>query len=109
MSKSSPLLDDLMTLGGSLFGYALEARHDLKSQAQSKMDGVARKMNLVSREEFDVAFAMLSKARTMQEELNERLKRVEAKLDLSSGTKNKNQKKSSLPSVKQGKKTASKK
>ena len=81
--KSSPLLDDLLTLGGSLFGNLAEARHEVKAQAKSHVESLARKLDLVSREEFDAAFAMLSKARLMQDDLKERLERIEAHLHLS--------------------------
>jgi BMFP domain-containing protein YqiC len=103
MSKSAPLLDDLLTLGGSLFGNLVEARHELKAQAKERVETLARKLDLVSREEFDAAFAMLSKARALQDDLQERLKRIEAHLHLSSAPKKKKAVKSSLPSVKQGK------
>ena len=101
--KSSPLLDDLLTLGGSLFGNLVEARHEVKAQAKSHVESLARKLDLVSREEFDAAFAMLAKARLMQDDLHERLERIEAHLHLSSAVKKKNAVKRSLPSVKQGK------
>jgi BMFP domain-containing protein YqiC len=109
MPKSAPLLDDLLTLGGSLLGYVGETRHELKSQAKTQVEMIARKLDLVGREEFDVAFAMLSKARSLQDDLLERIERIEKKLDLSSGPKNKKGKKSSLPSIKQGKNSKRKK
>lgn len=89
MSKSAPLLDDLLTLGGSLFGNLVEARHEIKAQAKSRADSLVRKLDLVSREEFDAAFAMLSKARAMQDDLHERLQRIEAHLNLSQVKKRK--------------------
>ena len=103
MSKSAPLIEDLLTLGGSLFGNLVEARHEIKSQAKTHVDSLARKLDLVSREEFDAAFAMLAKARAMQDDLQERIARVEAKLNMSTPVKNKTAAKSSLRSVKQGK------
>lgn len=104
MSKSAPLLDDLLTLGGSLFGNLIEARHEIKNQAKTRGDFLKHKLDLVSREEFDAAFAMLSKTRTMQDDLQERLERIETKLNLSRGAKKKSTTKSSLPSVKHSKK-----
>lgn len=101
--KSSPLIDDLLTLGGSLFGNLAEARHDIKAQAKTGVENLVRKLNLVSRDEFDAAFAMLSKARLMQDDLQERIARIEAKLGLSSSPKNKKAAKPSLPILKQGK------
>ena len=56
----------------------------------------------MSRNEFDAAFAMLAKARAMQDELQERLEAIEAKINLSTAVKNKKAPKRHLPSVKQG-------
>jgi len=104
--KSSPLLDDILTLGGSLFGNLVDARHELKAQAKTHVESVVRKLDLVSREEFDAAFAMLAKARAMQDDLQERLERIEQHLHLSTSAKKKNATKRSLPSVKQSKNRA---
>jgi BMFP domain-containing protein YqiC len=103
MSKSAPLIDDLLTLGGSLFGNLIDARHEFKAQAKSHVGDLARKFDLVSREEFDAAFAMLAKARLTQDDLQERIERIEAHLHLSRAAKKKSNAKRSLPSVKQGK------
>lgn len=84
MPKNQPLIDDLLTLGGSLFGNLAEARHELRAQAKTHVDTLARRLDLVSREEFDAAFAMLSKARALQDDVRERLERIEAKLNLRS-------------------------
>jgi BMFP domain-containing protein YqiC len=83
MSKSAPLIDDLLTLGGSLFGNLVDARHEFKAQAKTHVGDLARKLDLVSREEFDAAFAMLAKARAMQDDLQERIERIEKHLGLS--------------------------
>ena len=107
MPKSAPLIDDLLTLGGSLFGNLVEARHEFKAQAKTHMEDLARRLDLVSREEFDAAFAMLSKARAMQEDMQERLARIERQLGIgSSSGKKKTLAKKPLPSVKQGKNRA---
>jgi BMFP domain-containing protein YqiC len=71
------LLDDLMTLGGNALGTLLGARHEWKAQAKPRLASLARNLGLVSREEFDAAFAMLAKARAFQEELSERLEALE--------------------------------
>jgi BMFP domain-containing protein YqiC len=109
MSKSNLLIDDLLTLGSSLFGNLFEARHELKAQARNRMDDFARRLDLVSREEFDAAFAMLAKARSAQEELRERVERIEAKLNLSRAGKKKNAAGARLRSVKQGNRRAKRK
>ena len=102
MRENQKLIDDIMSLGGSVLGNLLGARHEMGAQARQRMESLSRRLNLVSREEFDSAFAMLAKARAMQEELHERLEVVEAKLNLSSKAAGGKARKSRLPSVKQG-------
>ena len=82
MREGQGLIDDMMTLGGTLLGHLVEARHEVKAQVNHQAENWARKLNLVSREEFDAAFAMLAKARVMQEDLSDRLRVIEAKLGL---------------------------
>jgi BMFP domain-containing protein YqiC len=103
MPTNQPLIDDLLTLGGSLINNIADMRHEWKAQAKNGVESVARKLDLVSREEFDAAFAMLSKARLMQEDLAERLAKIEAHLHLSSAPKSKKTPKKTLPSLNQGK------
>ncbi len=98
--SSKTFLEDMLTLGGGLIGNLAEARHELKAQARQRADSVARGLDLVTREEFDAAFAMIAKARNAQEALDMRLAQIEAHLNLSSGKATVNNKKPTLPSVK---------
>jgi BMFP domain-containing protein YqiC len=82
MRDHQNLIDDLLTFGSNLFGNALGARHELKAQAMQRGEQIGRMLNLVSREEFDAAFAMLAKARALQDNLDERLQAVEKHLNL---------------------------
>ncbi len=100
MPKNQPILDDILSLGSSLFGNLMDARHELKSQAKMHVESVVQKLDLVTREEFDAAFAMLSKARALQDDLQERLERIEAHLKLSTPASKKNNVKTDLRSVK---------
>ena len=102
MRENQKLIEDIMALGGNILGNLLGARHEIRSQTRQRMESLSERLNLVSRSEFDAAFAMLAKARAIQEELDERLAAVEAKLNLSSRSKAKKQVKRNLPSVKQG-------
>jgi len=94
------LVDDMLTLGSGVLSNLAEARHELKAQARSRAGTVMRTLDLVSREEFDAAFAMLAKARNIQEELSTRLSRIESHLKLSSAKKTVKTQKANLPSVK---------
>lgn len=109
MPKNQTLMDDVMALGGSVLGNLLGARHEMRVQVRERMESLAQILDLVSRAEFDAAFAMLAKARTTQEELLERLEAIEAKLNLSSAKQGRKPKKSSLPSVKKGNRRARRK
>ncbi len=99
MKENRKLPEDLISLAGNILGNLLGARHEMKAQAKQRMDQLAKHLDLVSRGEFDAAFAMLAKARTMQEELNERLAAIEAKLNLSSTVGIRSQAKRRLPSL----------
>jgi len=98
------ILEDLLSVGGDVLARLVEARHELKSCAKSHAENVTRKLDLVTRDEFDAAFAMLAKARNAQEDLAERLARIESLLNLSSDKKTVKTKKRNLPSVKTRKK-----
>ena len=102
MPTNQALIEDLLKLGENILGNLLGARHEMGAQAREKLGRVAQKLDLVSRDEFDAAMAMISKARLMQEELNKRLTAVETKLNLSSAPKSKNRRPQNLRSVKQG-------
>ncbi len=75
-----PLLEDLIALGSSVYDSLKEARHDLKSEARKRAHTLTRKLDLVSRNEFDAAFAMLAKIRQQQEDLAARMTKIEARL-----------------------------
>jgi len=106
MRDNKTLIEDLTALSGNILGNLLGARHEMKAQAKQHLDSLTRHLDLVSRSEFDAAFAMLSKARTMQEELNERLARIEQKLNLSSEGVIKPQAKRRLPSFRKSNRRA---
>lgn len=93
-------LEDMLTLSTGVLSNLAEARHELKAQAKHRAGAVVRNLDLVSREEFDAAFAMLAKARNAQEDLAARLTRIERHLNLSSAKKSVKTKKTNLPSVK---------
>ena len=88
------LLEDILSLGGDALSQLMETRREFKDKfkegAKKRAGSVLRELDIVSRDEFDAAFAMLAKARNMQEDLAERIARIETHLNLSSakaGTK----------------------
>ncbi len=93
-------VEDMILLAGGVVSNIKESRHELKSQVRQRASAMPRELDLVTREEFDTAFAMLAKARNAQEELAVRLVRIESCLGLTKDTKPVKNKKKNLPSVK---------
>ncbi|MDR3449060.1 MAG: accessory factor UbiK family protein [Alphaproteobacteria bacterium] len=93
-------VEDMITLGSGVLSNLADARHEIKAQAKQRASSLVRDLDLVTREEFDAAFAMLAKARGAQEDIAARLARIEKHLNLSSVKSTIKNKKPSLPSVK---------
>lgn len=112
MRNNQTLIEDMISLGGNVLGNLLGARHELKAQTKQRVESLTRQLDLVTRSEFDAAFAMLAKARAMQEDLHERLVAIEAQLNPTSARKAAKPVKSaktSLPSVKKSKRNSKRK
>ena len=86
-SSQPSSLSDLLALGETVLTTLLGAGKEIKSHAQDKRDSVVRKLDLVTREEFDAAFAMIKKARAAQSDLEKRLTQIEKKMSVSSPQK----------------------
>jgi BMFP domain-containing protein YqiC len=93
-------MEDMLTLGTGVLSNLAEARHELKSQAKQRATMIARDLDIVTREEFDTALAMLQKARMIQDETSDRLTKIEKHLNLSSVKTTVKIKTRNLPSVK---------
>lgn len=88
MKKADPTtLGDFLKLGEAALSALLGAAQNLGEQAEHKRESLVRKLDLVTRDEFDAAFAMLKKIRMVQEEQNERLAKLEKKSNLSRATR----------------------
>lgn len=99
-------VEDMMTLATGALSQLAESRHEVKAQMRGRAGSVARSLDLVTREEFDAAFAMMAKARNSQEDIIARLIRIESHLGIGAKTAKKapasaaKTKKTRLPSVK---------
>jgi len=116
MKIETDLIEDLLKFGSAAMGSLFEGKRGAKTIIGSQFEVIARRLDLVTREEFDAAFAMIAKARLKQEELSERLAALESKMGISpkanksrarrsAATQNKKEKtasKGNLLSVKQG-------
>jgi BMFP domain-containing protein YqiC len=80
MQTSNRILDDLAKVAGgaasTISGMKLEAENLIRQQLQRLIADA----NLVSREEFEVVKALATKARSEQERLTARLKKLESQL-----------------------------
>ena len=80
MLKNNAFLDDMAKLAGGAAGSVLEFRKEMEALVQGKVEECARSMQLVTREEFEVAEAMAKKARAENEALKEKLAELENKI-----------------------------
>ena len=79
MQIRNRLLDDIAKMANSAAGLASGMREEIEALVNSRVEKNLDRLNLVSREEFDVVKAMLSKSRTEQEKIEERLRKLESK------------------------------
>ncbi|MDD3287540.1 MAG: accessory factor UbiK family protein [Alphaproteobacteria bacterium] len=103
MKSNQNMIEDIFNIGKSILMNALASPEGLGKQARKKADVIIDKLDLVTRDEFEALLAMISKARSKQDDLDDRLSLVEAKLNLSRSGKTKSKVKTRLPSVKQSK------
>lgn len=74
------LVDDLAKMATGALGSFSEVRHQVKSMVRQRVDQIIAEMDIVTREEFDRVEALAARARDRQEELEQRIAELEAKL-----------------------------
>ncbi len=77
--KQTPFLEDMGQVLAALFGTALSARGEARAQAKQRLGLLARRLQLVSRDEFEALHGMLQQSRIEQDELRRRLDALEGK------------------------------
>lgn len=80
-------LNDFLALGETALSVLLGASKEIKTHLGDKRDSIVRSLDLVTREEFDAAFAMIKKTRQIQGDLEKRISAIEKKMTLSSPQK----------------------
>jgi BMFP domain-containing protein YqiC len=80
MKHDNKLLDDLAKIAGNAVGSLVGIKSEVETIICQKLETYFHKMNLVSREEFDVVKEMAANARAEQQRLEERIKELEALL-----------------------------
>jgi BMFP domain-containing protein YqiC len=77
------MIEDILTLGESAIRGLFDTGRSAKAPLLDRLAPIVDILGLVRRDEFESALAMISKARAMQEDLNDRLNAIESKLNLS--------------------------
>ena len=80
MMKDSQLLDDLARLAGGAAGGLLEVKRTVEEMVGAQLGKLLGKMQLVTREEFEVVRLMAAKAREEQEKMALKLQELETRL-----------------------------
>jgi BMFP domain-containing protein YqiC len=79
-TSNSRFFDELAKVFTSASGVAQGARKEVDTLVQTQVERVLNNINVVKREEFDVVKDMAEKARLENEQLSERLTKLEAQL-----------------------------
>ena len=80
MQTQNRLLDDLARVASSAMGIATGMRSEAEARLREQFEKIISQMDLVSREEHEVVQAMAQKAREDQEEMAERVEKLEARI-----------------------------
>ena len=81
MAIDNRILDDLAKVAAGALSGVSGVKQEVESRLRRQFERIVSGMDLVKREEFEVVKAMVAKARAEQEELAERLARLESGQD----------------------------
>lgn len=80
MQSDNRLLDDLARVVSGAIGATAGLRSDMEGRLREGLEGLVERLDLVTREEFEVVREMARTAREAQEQMAERLSLLEAEL-----------------------------
>lgn len=80
MQTQNPFFDDLARMMSGAMGVAAGMREEMEGRFRQMFESTAARMDLVSREEFEVVKAMAAKAREENDALTKRVAALEAAL-----------------------------
>jgi BMFP domain-containing protein YqiC len=80
MQSENKLVDDLAKLFSGAMGAAAGLKGEVEARMRVPLERLLQQMELVSREEFEVAKAVAEAARSEQETLTQRVAELEARL-----------------------------
>jgi BMFP domain-containing protein YqiC len=79
MQTNHPFFQDLSKMASSAAGAAMDVRREIEQMIAQQLRQLVSKMDLVSREEFDVVKAMAEKARSENAQLKAELDALKSK------------------------------
>ena len=80
MSQPNPLDDLLRRFGDALPGGVRQMQNDIEKNVRAGLQSTFNRLDLVTREEFDVQQAVLMRTRARLEQLEQRVAELEARL-----------------------------
>lgn len=80
MQTSNRILDDLAKVANGAASTIVGMKSEAENMVRQQLKRLLNDADLVSREEFEVVKALAAKARTEQEKLSARVKKLEARL-----------------------------
>jgi BMFP domain-containing protein YqiC len=80
MESRSRLFEDLAKIAGSAAGSLSGLKDEIETRARQRLEDVAARLDLVTREDFDAVLAVAIKAREEQERLERRMTELEAQM-----------------------------
>ena len=80
MLEKCRLFSDVAGLAGGTLALVAGVRREAKESVRHRLEGILAEMDLVTRDEFDAAREMATKARSEQERLQARVAALEAEL-----------------------------
>ena len=83
------LIDDIAKMATGALGSFSEVRHQVKTMVRQRVDQIIAEMDMVTRDEFERVEALAARARARQEELEQRIAELEAKLGTAAPKKTK--------------------
>ncbi len=79
MAKNARFFDDMAKMVGGAVSALGSIKEQMRGEVKERVDEVISRLDMVSRDEFELAMDMLKKSRLEQEQLKKRLAALEGK------------------------------
>ena len=81
MQTRNRLLDDIAKVANSAAGTFAGVKGEIENLIRHRVESLMADMNMVNRDEFNAVKAMVAKSRNEQERLEEKVKKLEARIN----------------------------